>query len=255
MRPHASLKVITGLFFFLNPPIPLHAANETLDFLNRILNGAESGADMNIERLSSGKILITDDPAGYAVDQALEKFIRGLDRTNMNRADMISYYTLQESMLGTIIEILQRIRELALQETNGTLSDQDRGIVEQEMRQQYDEILYVLSQAEFNTKKIFSELAGSEAVGAYLAEPKFYRIENVDPLIDFFITQRGMVGALMAGLKYSIAGDQVASENMTGARTALDTEYGSEVSAFERNQLLIFVNLLMLSRNVPSPGR
>jgi hypothetical protein len=34
MRPHASLKVITGLFFFLNPPIPLHAANETLDFLN-----------------------------------------------------------------------------------------------------------------------------------------------------------------------------------------------------------------------------
>jgi flagellin-like hook-associated protein FlgL len=224
------------------------AGNPSLDYLNTILSGRERATDSSIERLSTGRILLTDDPAGYAIDQALEKYIRGLDKTIAGRGDMISYYRVEDAMLASLLDILQRIEELALQRTNGILSDDDREIIDAEIDQQLDEIRYVLSQAEFNTKKIFADLTSSEAIGKAFNDPKFKDSTNVEALMKYLITRRGAVGAVMKGLEYSIKGDSMAAENMTAARTAQDTEYAGEASAFERGQLLLLVNILMLPR-------
>jgi flagellin-like hook-associated protein FlgL len=231
------------LFAFIRP---LWADDSSLIFLNDVLNWREADTNKNMERLSGGRILLTDDPAGYAIDQALEKYVRGLDRTIANQTDMISYYRVEDAMFTGIIDILQRIKELALQRTDGILSDDDRDIIDMEIGQQYDEIGYVLSQAEFNTKKLFTDLMSSEAIVKNFGSPKYFELSNVDALLDFFISQRGKTGALMESLQFAAKGEAIASENMTAARTALDTDYASELSAFKQNQLLMLVNILML---------
>ncbi len=232
-------------------PPPSHADSSSLNFLNRILGWNEGEAAKNTERLSSGRILLTDDPASYAIDQTLEKYVRGLDRIMLNRTDMISYYRVQDSYLAGVIDILQRIRDLAFQRANGILSDSDRELIDAEIGQQYDEIVFTLARAEFNKKKIFEDLMESEIVRSNFTQEKYFRLENIDSLLSFFIRQRAAAGAKMKGLEFAIPGEAIARENMISAQTHQDTDFASEVSAFKKNQLLILVNILMLEHTGP----
>src|SRR5208337_1032957 len=76
-------------------------------FLNRILAGNELSYDKDIGRIASGKILLVDDPANYAIYETLEKHIRAFSRDMENQADLVSFYNYQESILGDIGDILQ----------------------------------------------------------------------------------------------------------------------------------------------------
>jgi flagellin-like hook-associated protein FlgL len=237
----AALSVVPGRVF---------GDSASLGYLNMVLGWNGRDADKSIERLSTGRILLTDDPASYAIDQTLEKYIRGLDRIVANQTDMISYYRVMESYVGTMTESLQRIHELAVQRTGGILSDEDREMIDLEIAQQYDSILDNLSQAEFNRKKLFGDLWNDELIRKHFTQPGYFQAGKVEALLRYFITKRATIGALMERLESAGFGDMIARENMAGAQSRQDIDYGYESSRFKKEQLLMLANLLMLGMSL-----
>ncbi len=240
-------KIIMILILLVSSSV-LFAENSSLTFLNRILSGTEHEYDKNINRLSQGKILLVDDPANYAIYEQLEKHIRAFGKDIENQSDMISYYKYQDAILGNIIEILQRIRELLLQKSNGILSDSDRELIDSEVAQQYDQIVFTLKESEFNTKKIFEGLFESGVIKKVFTGEDHFRLDNVDNLIDFFIKERTNTGAKMKGLEYLVSGESIAQENMEKMQSHGDTDVGIEMSALRLNHLKMLINILMLKQ-------
>ena len=238
------------VFYNLHPNVSL-AENSSLTYLNRILSSADQAENKSMARLSSGKILLADDPANYAIYEKLESDLRGLEKTVGNQSDMISYYRLQEGILGNCIEILQRIRELILQKSNGILNDSDREIIDSEIGQDYDQIVYTLKEAEFNRKKIFSDLLGQEIVVNLFKTPEHYRLDKVDLLLDYFISQRSLAGIRINNLNYEISGERIANENEQAVQSHGDTDIPGEMSVLKREHLLMLVNVLMLRQEKP----
>jgi flagellin-like hook-associated protein FlgL len=218
----------------------------SLGYLNMVLGWNERAADKSIERLSTGRILLTDDPASYAIDQTLEKYIHGLDRIVANQTDMVSYYRVMETYVGSMTESLQRIHELAVQRTGGILSDEDREMIDLEIAQQYDLILDNLNQAEFNGKKLFGDLWNNGLIRSNFTQPGYFQAGNVEGLMRFFNKERAAIGALMERLESQSSAEMIARENMAGAQSRQDIDYGFESSRFKKEQLLMLANLLML---------
>ncbi len=222
------------------------AENSSLIFLNRILSGNELNFDKNIKRISGGRFLLVDDPANYAIYEMLEKHIRAFQKDIENQSDLISYYNYQEAVMGNMVDILQRIRELLLKRDDPVLNDSDRGIIDNEISQDYDQIIFDLKQSEFNGKHIFEELFDSGAVKSLFTGKDYFRLDNVDKLIDYFIYQRTFAGARAGSLSHEISGERTAKENMTKSQSVNDTDIARETSELTLDHLKIIVNLLML---------
>jgi flagellin-like hook-associated protein FlgL len=227
------------------------ADSSSLTFLNRILNYSEKEEDKSVQRLSGGRILLIDDPANYAIYESLEKFIREFGGYIGNQSDMLSYYRLEDSLMGNIVEILQRIRELSLQRSNGILSDVDRLLVESEMKQQYDQVFMTLENAEFNKKKIFSNLMVTNIISERFESREYYELQNIDRLLDFFIKERASIGAVMNSMEFQISGERIARQNMAEMQSHTDTEFGNELSVLKKRELIMLVNILLLKQSKP----
>jgi flagellin len=108
--------------------------------------------DKNMEKLSSG-LRITragDDASGLAVSEKMRSQIRGLLRAEKNTMDGISFIQTTEGYLQESQDIIQRLRELAVQAANGIYSDEDRMQIQVEVSQLVDEIDRIASHAQFN---------------------------------------------------------------------------------------------------------
>jgi flagellin len=110
----------------------------------------------NIEKLSSGLRInrAADDAAGLAVSEKMRAQIRGLNQASRNAQDGISLLQTAEGWLGETQNMLQRMRELAVQSANGIYTYEDRLQISQEIKQLVDEVDRVASQAEFNNLKL-----------------------------------------------------------------------------------------------------
>jgi len=110
----------------------------------------------NIEKLSSGFRInrAGDDAAGLAVSEKMRAQIRGLNQASRNAQDGISLLQTAEGWLGETQNMLQRMRELAVQSANGIYTYEDRLQIQQEIKQLVDEVDRVSSQAEFNNLKL-----------------------------------------------------------------------------------------------------
>ncbi len=110
----------------------------------------------NIEKLSSGLRInrAGDDAAGLAVSEKMRSQIRGLNQASRNAQDGISFIQTAEGWLNETHELLQRMRELAVQSANGTYTYEDRVQIQTEIKQLVDEVDRIASQAEFNTLKL-----------------------------------------------------------------------------------------------------
>lgn len=108
--------------------------------------------DRNIEKLSSGMRInrAGDDASGLAVSEKMRSQIRGLQRAEKNAADGISLIQTTEGYLQETQDILQRMRELAVQSSNGVYTSEDRMQIQVEVSQLVDEINRVASHAQFN---------------------------------------------------------------------------------------------------------
>jgi flagellin len=129
----------------INHNISSMYANRTLGVSNQQIQGS-------IEKLSSGQRInkAGDDASGLAVSEKMRSQVRGLNQASKNIENGVSFIQTTEGYLAETTDILQRIRELAVQSANGIYSDEDRMQIQVEVSQLVSEVDRIASQAQFN---------------------------------------------------------------------------------------------------------
>lgn len=119
---------------------------------NNQLRKSENKLIASVERLSSGLKInkAADDPSGMAISQKMKTQIRGLDRANDNANDGISVLQTAEGALSEVHSMLQRMRELAVQSSNGTYTEGDREAIQKEIDGLAEEINRISNDTQFN---------------------------------------------------------------------------------------------------------
>lgn len=133
------------------------------------LNSANNAQAKSMEKLSSGLRInsAADDAAGLAISEKMRGQIRGLDQAGKNAQDSISMIQTAEGALGETTNILQRMRELAVQAGNDSNTGSDRGEIQKEMNQLTSEINRIGNTTEFNNQKLLNATGGTTvAAGA-----------------------------------------------------------------------------------------
>jgi flagellin len=159
--------------------------------------------DKNIEKLSSGLRInrAGDDPAGLAVSEKMRSQIRGLNQASRNAADGISFIQTTEGYLQESQDILQRLRELAVQASNGIYSSEDRMQIQVEVSQLVDEVDRIASHGQFNGMNLltgrFARDLGDNVVTASMW---FHIGANMDQRERVFI---GTMTAAGLGVRFS----------------------------------------------------
>src|SRR3982751_2289005 len=125
---------------------------------HRNLSGTESKLATSMERLSSGYRInrAADDAAGLAISERLRGQINGLEQSQRNVQDAVSLVQTAEGSLTEVHAMLQRVRELAVQYKNGSLSTADRVAIQSEVYQLASEIERIGQSAEFNGIKLLN---------------------------------------------------------------------------------------------------
>lgn len=123
---------------------------------NTQLRKTGKALDKSLERLSSGYKInrASDDAAGMAISRKMKTQIEGLERASMNSSDGISVIQTAEGALNEVTAMLQRMRQLAVQASNGTNTPEDRKSIQQEIDQLTLEIQRISTTTEFNTKTL-----------------------------------------------------------------------------------------------------
>jgi flagellin len=143
-------------------------------FAQRTLNHKNFSIEKNMEKLSSGMRInrAGDDASGLAVSEKMRAQIRGLQRAEKNAQDGISFIQAAEGYLQESQDILHRLRELAVQSSNGIYSAEDRMQIQVEVSQLVDEVNRIASHAQFNGMNVltgrFAYETGENSVTASL---------------------------------------------------------------------------------------
>lgn len=126
--------------------------NTSAAFASRQLGINERAQIGNMEKLSSGMRInrAGDDASGLAVSEKMRSQIRGLQQASRNAANGVSFIQTTEGYLQESQDILQRVRELAIQSSNGIYTDEDRMQIQVEISQLVAEIDRVAAHAQFN---------------------------------------------------------------------------------------------------------
>ena len=128
--------------------------NHNISAMNtqRSFNINDGNSAKNIAALSSGMRInkAGDDASGLAVSEKMRSQIRGLNQASRNAADGISFIQTTEGFLQETTDVLQRLRELAVQSSNGIYTSEDRMQIQVEVSQLVDELDRVSSHAQFN---------------------------------------------------------------------------------------------------------
>jgi flagellin len=127
-------------------------------FANRSLGVTNSSVEKNMEKLSSGLRInrAGDDASGLAVSEKMRSQIRGLNMASKNAGNGISFIQSTEGYLQETQDIIQRLRELSVQASNGIYSAEDRMQIQVEVSQLVDEIDRIASHAQFNGMNILT---------------------------------------------------------------------------------------------------
>lgn len=157
------------------------------------LNGSQNALSQAITRLSSGKRInsAADDAAGLAIATRMQTQINGLNQGVSNSNDGVSMIQTASSGLSQITSSLQRIRQLAVQASSGSLSTSDQQALQQEVSQQISEVNRIASQTNYNGKNLLDGSAGNVSfqVGA-----------NVGQTITLNLTQSVSAASMGTGL-------------------------------------------------------
>ena len=146
--------------------------NMSAMFANRSLGVTNVSLQKDMEKLSSGEKnnRAGDDASGLAVSEKMRSQIRGLNRASRNAADGISFIQTTEGYLQETTDIIQRIRELAVQSSNGIYTDEDRMQIQVEVSALIAEVDRIASHAQFNGMNMltgrFAKETGENSVTA-----------------------------------------------------------------------------------------
>jgi len=181
------------------------------------------------EKLSSGMRInrAGDDASGLAVSEKLRSQIRGLNQAERNIEGAISFIQTTEGYLQETQDVLHRIRELAVQSSNGIYTDEDRMQIQVEVSQLVDEVNRIASHAEFNGMALLQGDFARPAAGATAPRSMWFHVgANVDQREQAFIGTMtaqalGLTGAQGSGQQLSIADPDQANTAIQTVSTAL----------------------------------
>ena len=220
-----------------------------------------------MEKLSSGLRInrAADDAAGLSISEKMRGQIRGLSQAARNTQDGISFIQTAEGALNEVSAMLVRMKELAVQKANGTLSEQDTGNIDQELKQLSDEILGIVEGSEFNGKNLFEQInivttdndtdvfeIGIEAStdldldGIKIDDPEEGEELNVEvttaqieTAINTVNTARATLGAQQNRLEHIYNNINTTTENLQAAEARIrDTDMALEMVEFTKNNIL-----------------
>src|SRR5688572_21704591 len=130
------------------------------------LGTAQSSLTKSLEKLSTGLRInrASDDAAGLSVSESLRAKVRGMERAKSNAADGIALLQIAEGATGEINNILQRMRELAIQSSTDTMTTTERSYTDKEFGQLMSEITRISSSASYNGMTLIDGASGSFGV-------------------------------------------------------------------------------------------
>ncbi len=146
--------------------------------------------DANMQKLSSGYRITKagDDASGLAVSEKMRSQIRGFQQASKNAANGISLIQTTEGYLQESQDIMQRIRELSVQASNGIYSDEDRLMIQVEVSQLVDEVDRVASHAQFNGMNLLTGRFARETGSNFVTSSMWFHIgPNMDQRKRVFI--------------------------------------------------------------------
>lgn len=180
-------------------------------FASRQIHSNSLDLRRSIEKLSSGMRInsASDDPAGLAVSEKMRGQIRGLLRAQKNAEDGISLIQTAEGYLNETTDVLQRLRELAVQAANGVYSDDDRLNIQVEVSQLIAEIDRIASHAQFNGMNLLTGKFAKPTIASESAASMWFHIgANLDQRIRVYI---GTMSTQGLGLKNPIGRAETAT--------------------------------------------
>ncbi|HPY52744.1 MAG TPA: flagellin [Treponemataceae bacterium] len=177
-------------------------------YSNRSLSSTNLNTTKDMEKLSSGMKInrAGDDASGLAVSEKMRSQIRGLNQASQNASNAISFIQATEGYLQNTTDIVQRLRELAVQSSNGIYSSEDRMQIQVEVSQLVAEVDRIANSAQFNNMNMltgrFAEQTGENVVTASMW---FHVGANMDQRMSAFI---GTMTASALGLR-SIGSEEI----------------------------------------------
>jgi flagellin len=159
--------------------------NTNIGSLNAQRSLAESSKELAtaMERLSSGKKInsAADDAAGFAIAERMTAQVRGLNMATKNANDGLAMLATIENATNDVTDMLQRIRELAVQAANDTNSSIDRGYLQNEVDSLLNEINRVSTQTVYNNLTVLDgSRSGSFQVGTEAGQTISFSIDSID---------------------------------------------------------------------------
>jgi flagellin len=235
-----------------------------------------------IEKLSSGLRInrAADDAAGLAVSEEMRTKIRGMAVASRNALDGVSLVQVADGALAGVNDMLQRMRDLAVQAANGTLTDQQRANLDAEVQTLLSEVDRASSDTDFNGLKILSGSVSSAAcaitlqVGAEAAQSIAFTIAtmnttqlgvsgiaistansasaaiaSIDSAIRSVNSARANMGAIQNRLEQTISRLNLTSENLQAAESRIrDADMAQEMINLTRRQILEQSGTAMLAQ-------
>jgi flagellin len=238
---------------------------------SRVANQALQAA---MERLSSGKRINSakDDAAGLAIANSMTSQIRGMGQAIRNANDGISLAQTADGALNEVTNMLQRIRELAVQSASGTYSDDDRTNLQAEVTELGAQIDSIIDNTTFNGVTVFGSsdvtvdiqtgygsadqttltitgLDVSGASGADISSGDASVLDDVDDALKAVATTRASLGAGQSRLESVVnnLANQVA--NLSDARSRIeDADFSAETTNLAKAQILSQASTAMLAQ-------
>lgn len=207
----------------------------------------------NIEKLSSGLRInrAGDDASGLAVSEKMRSQIRGLNQAERNAADGISLIQTAEGYLQETQDILQRLRELAVQSSNGIYTAEDRMQIQVEVSQLVDEINRVASHAQFNGMNLLTgRFARDTGTNVVTASMWFHIGANMDQREQVFIgtmTAQGLGIQSHSGLPHTASFITLSSPDSANAAIAV-LDSALTIVSKQRADLGAYQNRLDMAR-------
>ena len=246
---------------------------------HRQLQGTSTALSKSMERLSSGYRInrASDDAAGLAISEKLRAQIGGLAQAQRNAQDAISLVQTAEGSMAEVHSMLSRIRDLAVQFNNGTLSSSDKAAISNEVAQLTAEISRISSQTKFNDISLFNAAntitfqvgpddsdtisvslstlwGGAVSATAIDFSGSSVDISAIDTAISAISTQRSVFGAVQNRLEHTLNNLATYEENLQASESRIrDVDMAAEMVNFTKLQILQQAGTAMLAQANQTP--
>ncbi len=243
----------------------------------RMLGRSTATLNRTLQKLSSGLRInrAADDAAGLAIADGFRSIVRGVQVSQRNAQDGVSLVQTAEGALSETANILQRIRELAVQSANGTMSAANRGSVDVEVQQLLQQIDNIATNTEFNGTRVLSAAQTiTLQAGAQMGQTLLVNVTGsgttdlgitaltvssmlsavsaiglADSALASVSTLRSRLGAIQNRLEFTINTLAIQEENSSAAESAIrDADIAKETIDFTRNQILVSAGTTVLAQ-------